>query len=280
MKNILFFAILGTILFTGCTTKIPVDRQVGQLNLDSKKLEQQKSVNHVIAIVSPNSEIKLSNSQKAQNEILQNPLLMMMNRAKLSPKFDFTKEYNTNYVHRLNQALDNSVSNILTSKGFKLKGPYESFDEITYQDKKQVYLAFVPKIEFTIDDKVINTQIEKLYSITDGVIQIGGSVLINIIEPITGQVFVNKRINLSDFNIQEKYTYGVQHSQGDGSLTGMAMDKVLAPSILVDNTDIALTKAINQFYAKTIERINQYLDKEEIIGFEQDVMKLKDLKRY
>lgn len=277
MNKILFIVTIWVVLFTGCSTKIEVDRKVGQLNLESAKLKQEKPVDNVIAIVSPS--IALQKKEDKNQQIQQFPLGFYQ-PTRTSTQFDADNTFSSNYQSRLNQALESSVSEIISAKGFKLKGPYSHLEDMTYQDKKQVYLAFVPKIDFRIDNKSTKTIPERLYTRTEGVIQINGSFTISIQEPITGQVFLNRRINLSDFNISEPYIYEVQHSTGDGTITGAALDKATAPDLLTDTTDVALTKAINQFYSKAIERINSFIDREEILSFEKDINELKGLKRY
>lgn len=275
--KIVFVAILGATIFSGCTTKIEVNKEVGQLNLKNEKLKQEKSIDNVIAIVSPkiaqNSAVK-----EAQSQANINPFYNY-NRNRIV-EFNVSSTFQKDYMTHLEQALENSISEIISAKGFKLKGPYSVFDDMTYQDKKAVYLAFVPKIDFNIDKKVLSSKREKLYSREEGVIQIGGSVIVSMIEPMTGQVFVNRRINLSDFKIEESYIFENQHSTGDGSLIGKLSDTVSAPKGLYDNTDVALTNAINKFYAKAIERINAYIEREEILSFENDILKLKGLKRF
>lgn len=274
-------SILTTILFSGCSTKLQTQKDIGTLNLESEKLTQLKATKHVISIVSP---VIAANSVTAQvqNQSSMTPfeMMLMQQMSNRNVKFDFNNAFSLNYSHRLNDALESSVSEIISSKGFKLKGPYGVFDDMTYQDKKKIYLAFVPKINFSIENKVMNTKKSRLYTHTDGVIQIGGNVIISMIEPMTGQVFVKRRINLSDFNIQEPYVYEKQTTLGDGSIIGTALDKGTAPDKLIDNTDVALTKAINKFYAKTMVKINSYLDKEEILSFQQDILNLKGLKRF
>ncbi|WP_066356549.1 HpaA family protein [Aliarcobacter skirrowii] len=277
MNKILFIVTICVVLFTGCSTKIEVDRKVGQLNLESAKLKQEKPVDNVIAIVSPS--ISLPKKENKNQQIQQFPLGFYQ-PTRTSTQFDADNTFSSNYKDRLNQALESSITEILSAKGFKLKGPYSHLEDMTYQDKKQVYLAFVPKIDFRIDNKSTKTIPERLYTRTEGVIQISGSFTISIQEPITGQVFLNRRINLSDFNISEPYIYEVQHSTGDGTITGAAFDKATAPDLITDTTDVALTKAINQFYSKAIERINSFIDREEILSFEKDINQLKDLKRY
>lgn len=276
-----FVGIVTATLFSGCSTKLQTQRDIGTLNLKSVELEKLSSTKHVIAIVSPNIAANSVVAQ-TQSQASQSPLAMMLMQrtGNMNVSYNFNTAFSQSYAKRLNKALGSSISEIISAKGFKLKGPYGVFDDMTYQDKKKVYLAFVPKVDFTIENKVINTKRNRLYTHTDGVIQIGGSLIVSMIEPMTGQVFIKRRINLSDFNIQEPYVYERQTSNGSGGLIGTALDKGSAPEKLIDTTDLALTKAINRFYAKTIPKINSYLDKEEILSFEKDILKLKGLKRF
>jgi len=276
-----FVGIISATLFTGCSTKIPVERKVGNLNLQSAKLQPESQVRNVIAIVSPNIAANSVVAQ-TQNQTSQSPISMMIAQRMqaINANYDFNNAFSQSYAKRLNKALESSISEIISAKGFKLKGPYAVFDDMTYQDKKKVYLAFVPKVDFAIDNKVLKTDRHRLYSHTEGVIQIGGSITVTMLEPMTGQVFIKRRINLSDFNIQEPYIYEKQTKTSDSSLIGVAIDKGSAPDKLVDTTDVALTKAINRFYSQTMLKINSYIDKEEILSFEKDILKLKGLKRF
>jgi len=283
--QILFKAIITIALissfFTGCSTKIPVQKEVGVLNLKSKEFKQLNRTDHVIAIVSPIIAAE-SAVAKAQNQASMSPLaqIVLQKYKNSAVNYDFYGSFTQSYAKRLKEALENSISEIISAKGFKLKGPYAVFDDITYQDKKLIYLALVPKVDFSIDNKIIKKDYHRLYAHTEGVIQIGGSVVISMVEPLTGQIFLKRRINLSDFNIQEPYIYEVQTKMVSGSLTGSAIDKATAPDKLIDTTDVALTKAINKFYEKTIEKIDTYIDRDEILSFEKDILKLKGLKRF
>lgn len=262
--KVMVISIASIALFTGCSTKLQTQKEIGTLNLQSEKLKQLKATEHVIAIVSPKIAAGSMVTQ-VQNQVAQSPVQMMLMQRGYSnsnSKYDFNSAFSTTYAERLDKALESSVSEIISSKGFKLKGPYGVFDDMTYQDKKKIYLAFVPQIDFSIENKVIKQERNRLYTHTNGVIQIGGSLIISMIEPMTGQVFIKRRINLSDFNIQEPYVYERQTNYGSGGIIGTAIDKGSAPEKLIDTTDVALTKAINKFYAKTIPKINSYLDKE------------------
>lgn len=239
-------------LLTGCTTKLQMDKQVGEAKFDfNKDLKKEVQTRHVIAIV--DSGIKVS---KSSNHIKDN------------------------YTDKLRKALSISVSEIISAKGFKLKGPYRTFDDITYRDKKMTYLAFVPNLDIEIKADNIHRQKHKLFYHESGDIILSGELVISIDEPMTGQTFIKKRVDLSDLNIKEPYIYERQTSYGDGSLIGKAVDSIGSDRILIDNTDLAVSKAINKFYQVAMSKIETYLDREEFLSYEEDILKLKGLKRF
>jgi hypothetical protein len=278
--KIFMIGFVFSLFFSGCATKIPVKKEVGNLNLKTGKLKKSPPTEEIIAIVSPkivmDSKVAKAQALSPQESLLS---LMMRNRM-LNYNYDFNAAFVNSYEKRLEKALEDVLSEIIISKGFRLKGPYASFDDITYQDKKKIYLALIPKINLHIYNKIIKRERHRLYIHTEGIIQVGGSVIISLVEPLTRQVFMKKRINLSDFNIQEPYIYEKQITTGDNSLISTVIDKASAPKQLIDTTDVALTKALNEFYTKAVNKINEYLDREEILSFKQDVLKLKGLKRY
>jgi len=271
-------------LFTGCSTHIPVQKEVGKLNLQNEHFQNDKATNHVIAIVSPVFAANDANA-KAQNTTGMSRFEQLMaQRSGMNSSYNFSNAFVHEYSKQLASAFENTISEMLSSEGFKLAGPYGNFDDMTYRDKKKSYLAFVPKVDFKIEQKALHSENHRLYTHQDGVIQIGGSLIITMVEPMTGEVFMKKRINLSDFNIEEPYVYERQFTAGHGEIgdlgIGAALDKATAPKKLIDTTDVALTKALNEFYAKSIKKIKKYLDREEILSYERDVLKLKGLKRF
>jgi len=270
-----------SLLISGCSTVIPVKKEVGHLNLQSKHFQQQAKTDKVIAIISPVFASR-DESAKVQNTRGMTPYqaMLLSRQGKITGNVNFRQNFSNNYAEQLSRAFESSISEMLAAKGFKLQGPFSNFDDVTYRDKKKIYLAFVPKVDFQIEKKVLKSGSERLYYHQEGVIQIGGSLIITMVEPMTGETFVKKRINLSDFNIQEPYVKDTQYRKGGGLSIGTALDKASAPDSLQDTTDVALTKAINEFYAKAINKVNLYLDREEILSYEKDILKLKGLKRF
>jgi len=280
LKKLIALSVLS-LFISGCSTHIPVKKEVGQLNLQSRNFEQQVKTDKVIAIVSPVFAAR-DESAKVQNTTGMSPYeaMLMARQGTVKGSTNFKQNFANNYAQRLSKAFEGSISEMLAAKGFKLQGPFSNFDDITYREKKKIYLAFVPKVDFQIEKKILNSKKERLYVHEEGIIQIGGSLIITMVEPMTGETFVKKRINLSDFNIQEPYVKDRQYREGGGLNVSSALDKASAPDYISDTSDVALTKVINVFYAKAMNKINLYLDREEILSYEKDILKLKGLKRF
>jgi hypothetical protein len=56
--------------------------------------------------------------------------------------------------------------------------------------------------------------------------------------------------------------------------------KLSTPDELNDNTDKALAELINEFYKLAVEKIIQYLSREELLSVEKEVQRLKGMNSY
>jgi neuraminyllactose-binding hemagglutinin len=107
-----------------------------------------------------------------------------------------------------------------------------------------------------------------------------GEFYLKIVEPITNQALINRRINLSDFKLSKPYVYEAKNQNVSQGLTSQMISKLSGPDSLTDDTDKVLVDLLNEFYAKATERIIQYLSREELLAIEKDVQKLKGMKVY
>ena len=279
IKKIILVGISGLIassLLSGCATKVPVKKEIGQLNLESPVIKQEPKTNKILGIVDPQFNYKTyeQNKQASFNGFGLN----------INPGAYYTfapsKYFQKNYESTLKRALETSVQNILLKKGFKLEGPYASFDDITYQDKKKIYLSVIPQINLDIKKIVSQKTCNDLYCTEKGTIYFGGDVIITLEEPLTKQIFMKKRINLSDKSIAEPYIIQYQIRTATGDMVTDLINKASAPKYLVNNVDKAMTDGINKFYSYTINKLNKYLDREELLSYEKDIKQLKQLKRF
>jgi hypothetical protein len=193
---------------------------------------------------------------------------------------DFNSELTMKYSQRLCAALTNGIQEIITHKGFMIKGPYNSFDDLTFGDKKDTYLAVVPYLTILVQDKIVEHDSSAFTGINSvkGVIQVTGEFRVDLMEPLTKEKVLAKRINLSDLSIQKEYKREWQIM--NPSLPGMAKRLFSMNTQLVDTTDRALADAVNEFYAKAMDKIEIYLSPEEIVSFKDQINNLKGLKRF
>lgn len=276
-KKFLTGAILIGVLLSSCASTIPVKRVTTQLNLETPQVEEQPKTKKIIGIVSPSFKYKTySLEQQKQVPFILSSTRAALSRYRFSPS-QYFKEY---YEDKLKKALQTAIQEILIKKGFTLKGPYETFDDITYQDKKKIYLTLIPEINLDIKKVVEENKCNNLYCSEKGKLYFGGDVTVTLIEPLTRQVFMKKRINLSDANIVEPYTYQYQINNRNKDLITDLVSKATAPKELIDSRDKAMAEGINRFYKYAVSKLNKYLDREELLSFEKDVEQVKHLKRF
>ena len=279
LSSVIKLSLVGAVLiigFNGCGTKIPVNKEVGQLNLKYKAQNQKPRVNKKIAIVAPTfSGIKAKTVVKEMRNPFTGEILTVTKKG-----IDFN-ELLSNYIGRLAKSMSIGFEDLILKKGFVIGGKYKTFDDMTYPDRKSTYMALVPIININIDKKPTEENQHRLYYSEKGVIQISGELIVKMVEPLSKQMFITKRINLSDFNIKKPYIYEVQKTKrgnnrfGLGSMVSGAIDKASAPDSLKDNTDKVLTEALNEFYQKAMPKIEKYISQEEILSLEKDVIGAK-----
>lgn len=279
IMNCAVVAVLLGAMF-GCAPK--VTREVGQLNLNYNSQEKQAaSTDKLIALVSPEVLKSQSNGQAQSQGNSNNPLVAAMLQQQILQsgglKADFYATYESNYSTQVRTAVGNGIQEMLTRKGFNLGGPYGTFDDMAYGDKKKAYLALVPVLNLQIVDKVTkqdSTGLTRIHT-TEGVVSIGGELLINLMEPMTKERIMSKRINLSSLNISRNYV-----KQAKVGSSGLMLDAIASNSELTDNSDKALTEAINEFYKLAMAKIDAMISVEEIISYSKQVDELKGMKRF
>jgi hypothetical protein len=251
---------------------------VGQLNLEYELPRQKRQTQYVIAIVKPEFVDQQAEQglRPATANAIETAMLQQARRNQKEVRFvyNFSKKFHGNYKARLVDAMKDSLQELFSRKGFKTKGPYATFDEITYVDKKTIYLASVPSLKLYVDDKITQQACSREYCTKEGQIQITGELIYKLIEPLTGQTMSNHRINLSNFGISRTYKH--QYLTESGDIGTFSADH----PVLLTNTDKVLVEAINEFFAKAMEKLHKLISREEIISFAGDVKQLKKTKRF
>jgi hypothetical protein len=185
----------------------------------------------------------------------------------------------------LEKALSEAIAQIISSKGFRTMGPFNTDDDMTFGDKKAAYLASAPELTYAIERANQLKRCGAANCSETGNFVVTGKLVLKLVEPQSKQSLLNITVQLSDFGISQPYSMNypnpVQSQQNTPS--GGLLGALLAgggASTKPDNWRDAYNKAVNEFFAKAAAKIDAKLSREEIMLVEPQVLELKGLKRY
>lgn len=264
-------SILSLALILSACSSIPVDHQTGVIDTNFDFGKPAKSTNKAIAIVRPTGDFT-----RYQNNIDINPLLaaivQQQNRA--------PDQVALTYEQKVKRAFQEGFERLITSRGFTYTGPYDSFDEITYRDKKTSYLAVIPEFKITAGKANVKREKGVSHIKETGFVRVDGEFTIKLVEPMTKQVLMQKRVDLAKLKINEPYTKEWEPSTAHKDLFEMALKEAVKPDVLTDNYDKAYADAMTKFYQGSMAQLNKYISREEILDYQKDVADLKHRKTY
>lgn len=274
MKKLL---IIGSLLTLTACGSIPVKYETGRLDTNYEFGAKSVSNNRSVAIVDPTGSFE----NFAENIPEKNPMLLMMGNSQTAKKDIVASKYQSEVM----RAFRSGIQTIITNRGFTFTGPYESFDEITYRDKKNSYLAIVPVFDIQLGKMNIRRETGTGYTEETGIVTVDGEFSIKVMEPMTKQVLMKKRIDLSRLKISEPYTIQVERDGSESSsliigAIGGAIKAAGKPEVLVNTYDKAYALAMTKFYQGSMEYINKYISAEELLDYELEVNELKGKKVY
>lgn len=274
MKKI---AVLGLAVLLSACSAIPVDQQVGQLDSSYDFGVKEPKNNLQLAIVSPEGGI--SRLEQINNKMNKFALLMNSNRTIKNNRVTIHNKY----YKEVRSAFEQGLEELITTRGFNYSGPYQTFDDITFGDKKSSYLAIVPLFEMSVSEQDVHLDNGMAYTEETGVISVDGSVVVKMIEPLTKQTIMQKRIDLSKLDIKEPYIIQ-QEKSVSGDLIGKAFDAAVKqaakPEKLTVTYDKAYATAMQKFYDSSMQQLAKYLTAEELLYYRHDITELKGKKRF
>ncbi len=144
------------------------------------------------------------------------------------------------------------MEKILESKGLKVVGGFDNFDEITYAQKKQIHYVVVPEFDF---GPIIKNRRECLPVIgcrDKGTIQFIGGIKLVFYEPVSMEKIIIKRIDLSSLG----YNSAIEYSG-------------------YEDADKKLMALLNKIYSQIMERVEKVIDVDEL---EHNMESVKSLK--
>lgn len=196
-------------------------------------------------------------------------------------RFDLTSTANSGLMERIRYDANKvacfitpEAQKILLSKGFTITEKFQSYNSMTFTQKRNTSALFYPEIIIDIEEK---SQLETIQILMfrsaniKGRLQINAKVNIIMLEPLSGEKLWVKSIPVTGYD--EAVIY--QPMQYAGSeLNGTAVPEDLAPiAAKIDSMLATIAQDVLEATAK-------YVEKHEFEFLNSDIVKLKAIKRY
>jgi hypothetical protein len=177
---------------------------------------------------------------------------------------------------RFQSALGNDIEELIIAKGFSLKGPYQSFDEMVFEDKKVTEMLIDIEIapEFTAQQGGWRSSLALLYGNRavysySGSASLVGKINISGIEPLTHEKIWSKSVlipNIENIPIQTSQKY----------------DHILNATELLNDPGIynAVGKALMTQYTGIMNKIAAHFEVEELTSLKPQIKELKAKKGF
>lgn len=180
----------------------------------------------------------------------------------------------------LDTAIKQDLTKLLAAKGFTVRGPFDSYDLIPYQDKKAIDLYPVPTFELSMDPS------REVYSMDDIKIEVNGKITLQLREIVTRELMWSKTIPFKKFNFPiffEPHTFkGIIWQKGtDMKYIDDKTVKKIVEWVELDTKGMDLVaKGIEKQYPELMATISRLIDPEEMRIIKKQCQELKSKKGY
>lgn len=173
----------------------------------------------------------------------------------------------------LPEAVKKDISGLLAAKGFNVRGPFDSYDLIPYQDKKAIDLFLVSTfgLSFTLPDEISDTKNTKVV--------VTGRMVLELREIITRELMWSKNIPLATFEVPlmiKAFKFPQQKDWEGGVIIMERLEWMeLHPDIMNE-----VAKGIEKQYPELMATISKLIDPEEMGVIKKQCQELKSKKGY
>lgn len=181
------------------------------------------------------------------------------------------------------QYMGKDIEELLIDKGFRVKGPYDSFDDMVFEDRKDADLAIEVEIvpEFAaregtwrtfkpIIDVNNNTGVPRTYYAYDGTVSLIGKINLTAYEPLSREKIWVKSVPIPPITNINISTHNRRLHGGN-----------LSDEFYNDpNVHNAIGKALLDQYGGTFKKIDVQLDPREFASLRGQIKELKGKKGY
>ena len=183
--------------------------------------------------------------------------------------------YNQNkYFEMFMRSLQGDLERTLLAKGFIVKGPFRSLDDMTYPDKKAAPLTLFPEVVLVLNESYTLNVAEPgpfgSQSVRrQGTVAASGLVKFTVIEPMSVQKIWLKKVDLP----QATSTIDVDLFMDETGRLNQFHDNR-------DNSDAAVIDVLNKAYPEIMQKFWSYLNGEEIAAMRRSADEVRARKVY
>lgn len=176
------------------------------------------------------------------------------------------------------EAIQEDLTKILKAKGFSVRGPYESYDLIPFQDKKAIDLLAVPTVELTVTVKDLKENAANMWQaaadqIQSGNVEVSGRIILEMKEITTQELMWAKIIPFRNFTFP--YFVKVKFKEyAEIKKTGSR--KLYRYDPIFDG----MAKGVEEQYPAIMGTIDGLIDPEEMEIIKKQCQELKSKKGY
>jgi hypothetical protein len=192
---------------------------------------------------------------------------------KYSPFTEFSKNLNLDFQEAL------------SARGFTVRGPFKTYDDMTFPDKKGSDLVLQPILEVHVKKDLYYEKIflRASYKLK-GSVTIGGRVTLSLTESLSNERMWFKSIELTDVRVPI-----VGQTVYPGNTLGLTRPEEYTEVVNATNTNInwsdpdivnALGKPLEETYSKLMQMAWDYLDPEEMALVKKQAEEIKKKKVY
>lgn len=161
----------------------------------------------------------------------------------------------------LEKAVAEDLPEILTAKGFSVRGPFDSYDLIPYADKKAIDFLLLPVV----------TPLVAMPEIPETPIKVTVKMRLELREIMTRELMWSKSLTFAEFEVS---IYSVWHSYTSDK--GKIVDAVFAPEALEN----LMAKEMEKQYPVLMETFYTLMDPEEMTIHKKQAQGIKSQKGY
>jgi hypothetical protein len=192
--------------------------------------------------------------------------------AVVNPQFpDSWKTFLTVYpFDKFSKNMATDFEAIVSARGFRMRGPFRTFDELTFPDKSQSDLILTPKIEIDLEGVGQTATSKDIFGSISyqwkGTVNLGGRITLNLNESLSNERMWTKSIELPSRSMpytSKKYSQPVVW----GGIPDQELSNLIAG-------------ALQDYYTLTMDKVWTYLDPKEMALVKQQAQTLKEKKRY